>query len=85
MGRHVSAVHRKLRPHQCEECGQKFSRKSSLNNHQLQLHRGGPRTLLHCAKCTKSFTNRGPFHEYCSVRARCALFKCQLCSLSHQH
>lgn len=35
---HIDSVHKKLKPHQCERCGKKYSERGSLRKHKRDVH-----------------------------------------------
>ena len=35
---HVNGVHKKLRNHICEECGARYSRRTNLKKHRIEVH-----------------------------------------------
>ena len=50
--RHISAVHKKLKPHICDQCGRAFSQRTQLRTHS-RVHTG--ETPFGCEKCQKKF------------------------------
>ena len=50
--KHISAVHKKLKPHICEQCGRSFAERQHLKTH-LRVHTG--ETPFECDKCQKKF------------------------------
>lgn len=50
--KHISAVHKKLKPHICELCGRAFAQGQQLKTH-LRVHTG--ETPFECKKCQKKF------------------------------
>ena len=50
--KHISAVHKKLKPHTCEQCGRSFNQRQHLKTH-LRVHTG--ETPFECDKCQKKF------------------------------
>ena len=38
LNRHVKRVHAKIREHQCEECGAKFSQRGQMVHHTKSVH-----------------------------------------------
>ena len=50
MDKHISAVHKKLKPHICDQCGRAFSQRQQLKTHS-RVHTG--ETPYGCEKCHK--------------------------------
>ena len=50
--RHISAVHKKMKPHICEQCGRGFAQATQLKTHS-RVHTG--ETPFACEKCMKKF------------------------------
>lgn len=52
ISRHISAVHKKLKPHICDTCGRAFAESQHLKTHS-RVHTG--ETPYKCEKCHKKF------------------------------
>ena len=66
--RHISAVHRRLKPHTCTLCGKSFSQKAALTAHVKQLH-------LHikpysCKVCSKSFGKKSALKAHMATHSK---------------
>ena len=64
---HVRAFHLNLRPHACQICAMKFTRKCSLNKHKL-LHARN-REEERCGKAESSVVSDSPRHSNSLLRA----------------
>ena len=52
MDKHISAVHKKLKPHICDQCGKAFNQRDQMKTHS-RVHTG--ETPFGCEKCHKKF------------------------------
>ena len=52
ISRHISSVHKKLKPHICDTCGRAFAQSEHLKTHS-RVHTG--ETPFECVKCHKKF------------------------------
>lgn len=73
---HILHVHEKHRPHQCKECGKKFSQSSSLNKH-LRVHSG--ERPYKCPFCSKAFTASSILRTHIRQHSGEKPFKCRHC------
>ncbi len=73
---HILHVHEKHRPHQCSECGKRFSQSSSLNKH-LRVHSG--ERPYKCPYCTKAFTASSILRTHVRQHSGEKPFKCRHC------
>ena len=82
-----------IEQHVCEECGDTFKEKRSLENHMLEIHIIGTRTrsyrpktvyqnkMYHCKECGYSVSNRGSFNKHIkAVHEKRKDYKCDECS-----
>lgn len=73
---HILHVHEKHRPHQCSECGKRFSQSSSLNKH-LRVHSG--ERPYKCPYCIKAFTASSILRTHIRQHSGEKPFKCRHC------
>lgn len=73
---HILHVHEKHRPHQCSECGKRFSQSSSLNKH-LRVHSG--ERPYKCPYCIKAFTASSILRTHMRQHSGEKPFKCRHC------
>ncbi|XP_031549491.1 PR domain zinc finger protein 14-like [Actinia tenebrosa] len=73
---HILHVHEKHRPHECKECGKKFSQSSSLNKH-LRVHSG--ERPYKCPFCSKAFTASSILRTHIRQHSGEKPFKCRHC------
>ncbi|XP_058954897.1 PR domain zinc finger protein 14-like [Pocillopora verrucosa] len=73
---HVLHVHEKHRPHQCTECGKRFSQSSSLNKH-MRVHSG--ERPYKCPHCVKAFTASSILRTHIRQHSGEKPFKCKHC------
>ena len=73
---HVLHVHEKHRPHQCTECGKRFSQSSSLNKH-MRVHSG--ERPYKCPHCVKAFTASSILRTHIRQHSGEKPFKCRHC------
>ena len=76
--RHMSDVHKGLKPFKCTSCDSKFANGQGLKNHIAAIH--GGKKPYQCQKCDSSFaTNQGLKRHISSVHEEQKQFKCQKC------
>ena len=73
---HILHVHDKYRPHQCIECGKRFSQSSSLSKH-MRIHSG--ERPYRCPHCVKSFTASSILRTHIRQHSGEKPFKCRHC------
>ena len=73
---HILHVHEKHRPHECTECGKRFSQSSSLNKH-LRVHSGV--RPYKCPHCVKAFTASSILRTHIRQHSGEKPFKCRHC------
>ena len=84
-----------IKRHACEECGDTFKEKRSLENHTLEIHIIGTRTrnyrpmtvyqnkMYHCKECGYSVSNKYSFNKHIkAVHEKIKDFKCDECSFA---
>ena len=84
-----------IKRHACEECGDTFKEKRSLENHTLEIHIIGTRTrnyrpmtvyqnkMYHCKECGYSVSNKYSFNKHIkAVHEKIKDFKCDECNFA---
>ena len=59
---HLHSVHGGNKPFECAQCGQRFTKKSSLNMHRL-IHTG--EKPFECLQCGEKFTRKSSLKSHC--------------------
>ena len=70
--------HSSIKPHQCEECGHRFSYKGSLTKHMKQNHQG--ERPYKCESCPKTFVSPSLLTEHMTVHTGETRYVCDICS-----
>ncbi|PAA58496.1 hypothetical protein BOX15_Mlig014837g1, partial [Macrostomum lignano] len=73
---HISAVHKKAKPHKCKVCGKRFSQACSLSSHS-RLHTG--EKPFECKVCAKRFTDSSSHIRHSRVHTEEKPFECKVC------
>ena len=79
MRSHVSAVHLKLKPYQCDKCPTKFSSKGSLNVHMV-IH--SDERNLKCPDCDKTFKTNAFLKRHSLIHLEVKPYFCDECGKS---
>lgn len=73
---HNRIVHAKLKPHQCNICGKRFTQLGGLQQH-MRMH-SGIRPFV-CHFCNKAFTQKAGLDQHLRTHTKVKPFKCIIC------
>ncbi|XP_068625832.1 zinc finger imprinted 3-like [Battus philenor] len=76
---HIKKVHLMERNHICEECGQGFFIKQSLDEHMVK-HKG--ERVFKCTVCNKAYARKKTLREHMRIHNNDRRFKCGVCSMA---
>ena len=78
--KHVSAVHKKEKPHKCEHCEKQFGVKSNLQSHIKSVHEGKRDHI--CASCGQAFHSATAMRRHDLSVHKGVRYKCEHCNFS---